>query len=161
MNADGYVSTGQGILSANMFAYCGNNPVAFVDPRGMCPHNGIVIEQYNSDCGLCNPTFPTTNLTFSMIATTPFNSTTFLSNILYSNQKPGKTPPSKWPNLPDNLGGKKPKWNPEGYWEGKEGRITWDDHSHGSGIDRGNGGHRMDIGIVKIAINVGIGMGTR
>ena len=34
LNADGYVSTGQGILSANMFAYCGNNPVMHVDPTG-------------------------------------------------------------------------------------------------------------------------------
>ena len=34
MNADGYVSTGQGILGNNMFAYCGNNPVNRVDPNG-------------------------------------------------------------------------------------------------------------------------------
>lgn len=27
MNADGYVSTGQGLLGYNMFAYCGGNPV--------------------------------------------------------------------------------------------------------------------------------------
>ena len=36
MNADGYVSTGQGILSANMFAYCENNPVMKKDPSGKC-----------------------------------------------------------------------------------------------------------------------------
>jgi len=34
INADGYVSTGQGILGTNMFAYCGNNPVNRVDPTG-------------------------------------------------------------------------------------------------------------------------------
>ncbi len=34
INADGYVSTGQGILGYNMFAYCGNNPVNCVDPTG-------------------------------------------------------------------------------------------------------------------------------
>ena len=34
INADGYVSTGQGILGYNMFAYCGNNPVMRVDPNG-------------------------------------------------------------------------------------------------------------------------------
>ena len=34
INADGYVSTGQGILSYNMFAYCGNNPVNYSDPTG-------------------------------------------------------------------------------------------------------------------------------
>ena len=34
LNADGLVSTGQGILGNNMFAYCGNNPVNFFDPTG-------------------------------------------------------------------------------------------------------------------------------
>ena len=34
INADGYVSTGRGILGYNMFAYCGNNPVMRVDPNG-------------------------------------------------------------------------------------------------------------------------------
>ena len=34
INADGYVSTGQGVLGNNMFAYCGNNPVNRVDPTG-------------------------------------------------------------------------------------------------------------------------------
>ena len=34
INADSYVSTGQGITGYNMFAYCGNNPVNRVDPDG-------------------------------------------------------------------------------------------------------------------------------
>ena len=34
INADGYLSTGQGLLGYNMFAYCGNNPVNRVDPEG-------------------------------------------------------------------------------------------------------------------------------
>ncbi len=34
LNADGYVSTGQGIIGFNMFAYCGNNPVIYNDPMG-------------------------------------------------------------------------------------------------------------------------------
>ena len=34
LNADGYASTGQGVLGNNMFAYCLNNPVAFIDPDG-------------------------------------------------------------------------------------------------------------------------------
>ena len=56
-----------------------------------------------------------------------------------ANRKPGKTPPSKWPPLPDNLAGKKPSWNPEGYWDGKNGGYSWDDRSHGAGADRGAG----------------------
>ena len=34
INADGFVSTGQGISGDNMFAYCGNNPVNRYDPSG-------------------------------------------------------------------------------------------------------------------------------
>ena len=36
INADGYVSTGQGITGYNMFAYCGNCPVMYYDPSGTC-----------------------------------------------------------------------------------------------------------------------------
>ena len=36
INADGYVSTGQGLTGNNMFAYCGNDPVNYVDPNGKC-----------------------------------------------------------------------------------------------------------------------------
>ena len=34
LNADGYVSTGTGLLGHNMFAYCNNNPVMYVDYTG-------------------------------------------------------------------------------------------------------------------------------
>ena len=34
INADGLVSTGQGILGNSMFAYCNNNPVMYSDPKG-------------------------------------------------------------------------------------------------------------------------------
>ena len=34
LNADGYISTGTGLLGYNMFAYCNNNPVMFIDPSG-------------------------------------------------------------------------------------------------------------------------------
>ena len=35
INADSYASTGQGFIGANMFAYCGNNPVRRIDSAGM------------------------------------------------------------------------------------------------------------------------------
>ena len=34
INADSYASTGQGIAGTNMFAYCNNNPVRYVDSEG-------------------------------------------------------------------------------------------------------------------------------
>ena len=36
VNADGLVSTGQGVLGNNMYAYCLNNPVIHVDYTGTC-----------------------------------------------------------------------------------------------------------------------------
>jgi len=36
LNADVYVSTGQGFVGNNMFAYCNNNPVISCDPFGLC-----------------------------------------------------------------------------------------------------------------------------
>ena len=35
INADAYASTGQGILGNNMFAYCGNSPLVYVDRSGL------------------------------------------------------------------------------------------------------------------------------
>ncbi len=38
LNADGYVSTGTGLTGCNMYIYCINNPVMYVDYSGMCPN---------------------------------------------------------------------------------------------------------------------------
>lgn len=35
LNADAFAATGQGLLGNNMFAYCGNNPVANIDSTGL------------------------------------------------------------------------------------------------------------------------------
>ena len=37
INADGYASTGQGLLGCNMYTYCGNNPVNYIDSDGEFP----------------------------------------------------------------------------------------------------------------------------
>jgi len=37
INPDAYASTGQGILGANMFAYCGNDPINYFDSSGCIP----------------------------------------------------------------------------------------------------------------------------
>ena len=37
INADGYVSTGQGLTGTNMYAYCENNPINMEDSNGMWP----------------------------------------------------------------------------------------------------------------------------
>ena len=34
INADGYVSTGQGFIGYNMFTYCLNNPISYTDANG-------------------------------------------------------------------------------------------------------------------------------
>ena len=34
LNADGYVSTGTGLLGYNMYSYCNNNPIMYVDNGG-------------------------------------------------------------------------------------------------------------------------------
>ena len=41
LNGDAYASTGEGLLSNNMFAYCLNNPVNFSDPNGTRVHHHI------------------------------------------------------------------------------------------------------------------------
>ncbi len=65
LNADGYASTGQGVLAQNMFAYCQNNPVMYVDPTGECTivDNRFVIKcKYSQAAGkaekehFCDPT---------------------------------------------------------------------------------------------------------
>lgn len=43
INADTFVSTGQGILGNNMFAYCNNNPVNMLDSTGELPWVAIIV----------------------------------------------------------------------------------------------------------------------
>ena len=52
LNADGYVSTGTGLLGYNMYAYCNNNPVMYCDCTGTCQHNGVAYGM-GADCPSC------------------------------------------------------------------------------------------------------------
>jgi len=54
INADGYASTGQGVLGSNMFAYCLNNPVNRVDPNG-CRSTEIHGERHAAQIEALNP----------------------------------------------------------------------------------------------------------
>jgi len=53
INPDSFMSTGQGILGNNMYAYCGNNPVMNIDKRGYLFESaangvsgGLLVEPY-------------------------------------------------------------------------------------------------------------------
>ena len=53
VNADGYFSTGQGILGNNMYTYCNNNPVILCDPSGTCALTRTVyVSIYNTRTGV-------------------------------------------------------------------------------------------------------------
>ena len=43
INADGYVSTGQGLIGHNMFAYCNNTPIVMEDTAGKIPNYCIAV----------------------------------------------------------------------------------------------------------------------
>ena len=44
INADGFASTGQGLLGYNMFAYCNNNSVNAVDTKGNLPTHAVMMK---------------------------------------------------------------------------------------------------------------------
>lgn len=58
LNSDALASTGQGLLGNNMFVYCNNNPVIFIDSSGLCTEVGALLTWF--DCG--NHNCPTSSL---------------------------------------------------------------------------------------------------
>ena len=51
INADGYASTGQGLVGYNMFAYCLNNPIICVDSEGRMAEAAILVTNYWNPLG--------------------------------------------------------------------------------------------------------------
>ena len=43
INADGYTSTSQNIVSYNMYTYCGNDPINAIDPSGHIPNRAVMM----------------------------------------------------------------------------------------------------------------------
>ena len=83
INADGYISTGQGLLSTNMFAYCGNNPVNRKDPTGQFWITALIVTavavvctfalsscstQPTSDVGAASPYSPSNSTDYNCYA---------------------------------------------------------------------------------------------
>jgi len=77
INADGYASTGQGVLGGNMFTYCGNNPVNRVDPNGcfwwlIAVVVGVIVASSLSGCTAEKPTLRDPGLDFGEINDIPY-----------------------------------------------------------------------------------------
>ena len=57
ISADYLLLVGGSSSSLNLFAYCGNNPIMFIDPEGNCPHDGLRdvsgMFLYNPQCDIC------------------------------------------------------------------------------------------------------------
>jgi len=117
INADSYVSTGQGLLGNNMFTYCGNNPINRVDPYGYCYHQAPYDKYYNFFCRMCAVYGP--GYSNVGISTTTFNVLNASSLPLYG--APGS---------------KGILYNPDGTikqerWYGPDGLLEHDrDHNH-------------------------------
>ena len=52
LNVDGLISTGTGLLGYNMYAYCDNNPVIYVDPTGELKSQGEIHHQVVNEVAL-------------------------------------------------------------------------------------------------------------
>jgi len=94
VNVDGYVSTGQGLLGHNMFAYCLNNPISNVDSSGSIP---MRVKLY-SDCGISTSVSSSTTNSLSVIGSSQEHSNDYVNPKKIPNPKSGYVPPKKNPN---------------------------------------------------------------
>ena len=114
ISADGYVSTGQGVLGSNMFAYCGNNPVSRMDSEGQFWLGAILITLFVAGCatGLSGCSSKTTSAPRSDLSKAPkLNVST--------------APPTTY-NCYGNGIGKQIRTNPTGYRPGDSTAKTFE-----------------------------------
>ena len=88
INADVYASTGQGLIGNNMFAYCNNDPVGYLDSTGHLPIRNAAIRMTD---GVCSSPKPKTDNSLSIVkqildacTDTPREGTTFSVGITAS-----------------------------------------------------------------------------
>ena len=97
INADGYTRTGQGILGNNMFAYCNNNPVLYLDSAGYRPVVGDNVQNESAaerklSCGyMKGDTTPVVDLTEALNEEMTKNAEDFRSCINAIQDGPQKT----------------------------------------------------------------------
>ena len=135
LNADGTVSTGQGLTGTNMFAYCGNNPVCRYDFTGQsflaAIGIGLLITGIVTLCTSSGSETPST------IDTPDWD-----CNIVFNEPTMGE-PNSKreWYDDDGNLTKER--------WYGPDGRVTKDRHhtNHGNSKQHPNVPHDHDWGL--------------
>ena len=99
--------------SPEIFRWISRDEIEYLDPSSItgCNLYAYCCAFKANDVLICSEEF-----NFCLKNDETYNS---LIIILFSRRK-GKTPPVKWPQLPKNLAGKKPKWNSKGYWDGEK-----------------------------------------
>ena len=135
INADSTVSTGQGLIGTNMFAYCGNNPICRYDPTGRsflaAIGIGLLVTGIVTLCTSSNAETPST------IEVPDWD-----CNIVFNEPTVGE-PNSKreWYDDKGNLTKER--------WYGPDGRVTKDRHhtDHGHPKQHPNVPHDHDWGL--------------
>ncbi len=153
VNADGYVSTGDGLLEQNMFAYCINNPVHHVDPNGtahMCRTSGFC-----PVCGFPHPTSSSSTTLGPLVSLTPLGGLPSLvpeppippGTVDMSRGRGKEQGPRKDPRKGSD------QRQPTGNRERNVGHPNGEEHSR---VPKGNGVRRTVAAIAVIGISASI-----
>ena len=80
INADGYASTGQGVVGTNGFAYCCNNPVSRIDPSGRLWQS--IVNFFKNIFGVKSSTTATTDVSTPIVPSpSPITVTTGVTTV--------------------------------------------------------------------------------